>query len=216
MAFAGEGAQDPAGGSKKMIQFDDTTHRELRIYDHGVERKPDQLKYSCLVDYRTGDIVIPKLPRWKPSEAGRARAPSISGSAATHIGGDAGNGSCAWWKRPEIDGGGADCGGARMTANGKHAHRMAAILAGALSTPWWGTGPAIQAEMDRDLEGAKGSLFAPRRRHPQNRFKARKDTATRRVCGTWASRLASRTGEVYASSNSAMCTITILRTIGRS
>ncbi|MDB5048215.1 MAG: oxidoreductase [Fibrobacteres bacterium] len=80
------------GGSKKMILFDDTEPTEkLRIYDHGVERKPDQLKYSLLVDYRTGDIVIPKLPQ---VEALKKLVDhvyrSLSGSAATHIGGDAG------------------------------------------------------------------------------------------------------------------------------
>ena len=52
------------GGSRRMIQFDDTEPTEkLRIYDHGVERKPEALKASLRVDYRTGDIVIPKLPQ---------------------------------------------------------------------------------------------------------------------------------------------------------
>ncbi len=52
------------GGSRKMILFDDTEPTEkIRVYDHGVERKPEGLKYSLLVDYRTGDIVIPKLPQ---------------------------------------------------------------------------------------------------------------------------------------------------------
>lgn len=52
------------GGSRRMIQFDDTEPTEkVRIYDHGVERKPEALKASLLVDYRTGDIVIPKLPQ---------------------------------------------------------------------------------------------------------------------------------------------------------
>lgn len=80
------------GGSKKMILFDDTEPTEkLRIYDHGVERKPDQLKYSLLVDYRTGDIVIPKLPQVEALKKLVEHVHrSISGSAATHIGGDAG------------------------------------------------------------------------------------------------------------------------------
>lgn len=52
------------GGSRKMILFDDTEPTEkIRIYDHGVELKPEREKASLLVDYRTGDIVIPKLPQ---------------------------------------------------------------------------------------------------------------------------------------------------------
>jgi predicted dehydrogenase len=52
------------GGSRKMILFDDTEPTEkIRIYDHGVERKAEQARHSLLVDYRTGDIVIPKLPQ---------------------------------------------------------------------------------------------------------------------------------------------------------
>lgn len=52
------------GGSKKMILFDDTEPTEkIRVYDHGVERKPEQARHSLLVDYRTGDILIPKLPQ---------------------------------------------------------------------------------------------------------------------------------------------------------
>lgn len=80
------------GGSKKMILFDDTEPTEkVRVYDHGVEMKPDRLKYSLLVDYRTGDIVIPKLPQ---SEAlaklvGHVHG-VITGGAETHIGGRAG------------------------------------------------------------------------------------------------------------------------------
>ncbi|HKP96491.1 MAG TPA: gfo/Idh/MocA family oxidoreductase, partial [Fibrobacteria bacterium] len=49
------------------------------------------LKYSLLVDYRTGDIVIPKLPQVEALKKLVDHAyRSISGSAATHIGGDAG------------------------------------------------------------------------------------------------------------------------------
>ncbi len=51
------------GGSRKMIVYDDTEPTEkIRIYDHGVELKPESLRHALLVDYRTGDIVIPKLP----------------------------------------------------------------------------------------------------------------------------------------------------------
>ncbi len=52
------------GGSRRMILFDDTEPTEkLRIYDHGVERKATGARDSLLVDYRTGDILIPKLPQ---------------------------------------------------------------------------------------------------------------------------------------------------------
>jgi predicted dehydrogenase len=79
------------GGSKKMILFDDTEPTEkLRIYDHGVERKPDQLKYSLLVDYRTGDIVIPKLPQVEALRKLVEHVHKAIGGAPTHIGGDSG------------------------------------------------------------------------------------------------------------------------------
>jgi predicted dehydrogenase len=79
------------GGSKKMILFDDTEPSEkLRIYDHGVERKPDQLKHSLLVDYRTGDIVIPKLPQVEALRKLVEHAHQAISGAPTHIGGDAG------------------------------------------------------------------------------------------------------------------------------
>jgi predicted dehydrogenase len=80
------------GGSKKMILFDDTEPTEkLRIYDHGVERKPDQLKYSLLVDYRTGDILMPKLPQVEALKklVDHVHA-DLSGKAASHIDGIAG------------------------------------------------------------------------------------------------------------------------------
>ncbi|MDB5103779.1 MAG: oxidoreductase domain protein [Fibrobacteres bacterium] len=79
------------GGSKKMILFDDTEPTEkLRIYDHGVERKPDQLKYSLMVDYRTGDIVIPKLPQVEALSQLVEHAHNAIAGAPTFIGGDSG------------------------------------------------------------------------------------------------------------------------------
>ncbi len=79
------------GGSKKMILFDDTEPSEkIRVYDHGVERKPDQLKASLLVDYRTGDIVIPKLPQVEALKRLVEHAHQAIGGAPTHIGGDSG------------------------------------------------------------------------------------------------------------------------------
>ncbi len=54
------------GGDKKMIVFDDTEPSEkIRVYDtsyHYVENRGDDEKYKILVDYRVGDIHIPKVP----------------------------------------------------------------------------------------------------------------------------------------------------------
>jgi predicted dehydrogenase len=77
------------GGSKKMILFDDTEPTEkVRIYDHGVEIKPDQMKHSLLVDYRTGDIVIPKLPQVEALKKLVEHVYRyISGDVTTYIGG---------------------------------------------------------------------------------------------------------------------------------
>lgn len=54
------------GGDKKMILFDDTEPTEkIRVYDtsyHYVEKRDDEAKRKVLVDYRVGDIHIPKVP----------------------------------------------------------------------------------------------------------------------------------------------------------
>jgi predicted dehydrogenase len=51
------------GGSSRMLIYDDTEPTEkIRIYDHGAELKAGD-KHAALVDYRTGDILIPKLPQ---------------------------------------------------------------------------------------------------------------------------------------------------------
>ncbi len=49
------------GGTKKMIVFDDIEPTEkIKIYDTGFSINPDE-KERLLVDYRTGDIYIPKI-----------------------------------------------------------------------------------------------------------------------------------------------------------
>jgi len=50
------------GGSRKMVVYDDMEPSEkVKIYDTGVElREPEQI-WSTLVDYRTGDMLAPKL-----------------------------------------------------------------------------------------------------------------------------------------------------------
>lgn len=54
------------GGDKKMIVFDDTEPTEkIRVYDtsyHYTEKRSDEDKRRVLVDYRVGDIQIPKVP----------------------------------------------------------------------------------------------------------------------------------------------------------
>ncbi len=54
------------GGDKKMIVFDDTEPSEkIRVYDtsyHYTEKRSDEDKRRVLVDYRVGDIHVPKVP----------------------------------------------------------------------------------------------------------------------------------------------------------
>lgn len=54
------------GGSKKMILFDDVEPTEkVKVYDttYNVKPQSDESKRQLLVDYRTGDIFIPKLEK---------------------------------------------------------------------------------------------------------------------------------------------------------
>jgi predicted dehydrogenase len=50
------------GGTKKMIMFDDVEPSEkVKVYDTGYSVKSDEEKRRLLIDYRVGDIYIPKL-----------------------------------------------------------------------------------------------------------------------------------------------------------
>lgn len=50
------------GGSKKMIVFDDVEPTEkVKIYDTGYLHKEDEDMHNILVDYRIGDVYIPKV-----------------------------------------------------------------------------------------------------------------------------------------------------------
>jgi predicted dehydrogenase len=50
------------GGDKKMMLFNDLEPSEkIKIYDTGYEYKTDEDKKRLLVDYRTGDVFIPKI-----------------------------------------------------------------------------------------------------------------------------------------------------------
>ena len=50
------------GGSKKMLIYDDMEPSEkIKIYDKGIEiKKPEEI-HKLLVNYRSGDIVVPKI-----------------------------------------------------------------------------------------------------------------------------------------------------------
>ena len=51
------------GGDRKMIVFNDLEPTEkIKVYDSGYNIKTDEEKRKLLVDYRTGDIFIPKTP----------------------------------------------------------------------------------------------------------------------------------------------------------
>jgi predicted dehydrogenase len=61
------------GGDKKMIVYNDLDPSEkVRIYDTGFTHKTEEDKFHIRVDYRTGDISIPKLSD-KEALAGVAR-----------------------------------------------------------------------------------------------------------------------------------------------
>lgn len=54
------------GGDEKMIVFNDLeTTEKLRIYDKGYSILPQSDRERLLVDYRTGDILIPKIPQYE-------------------------------------------------------------------------------------------------------------------------------------------------------
>ncbi|MDZ4845698.1 MAG: Gfo/Idh/MocA family oxidoreductase [Chitinophagales bacterium] len=59
------------GGSKKMILFDDVEPTEkVKVYDttYNIKPRSDESKRQLLVDYRTGDIFIPKLKKTEALE----------------------------------------------------------------------------------------------------------------------------------------------------
>ncbi len=50
------------GGTKKMVVFDDVEPSEkVKVYDTGYSVKNDEDKRKLLIDYRVGDIYVPKL-----------------------------------------------------------------------------------------------------------------------------------------------------------
>ncbi len=54
-------------GSKKMVVFDDMEATEkIRVYDKGVDIKPDVESFAESITVRIGDIWIPKIPSGEP------------------------------------------------------------------------------------------------------------------------------------------------------
>ena len=50
------------GGDKKMILYNDIEPTEkIKVYDTGYQVNTDLEKHKILVDYRVGDVYIPKL-----------------------------------------------------------------------------------------------------------------------------------------------------------
>jgi hypothetical protein len=50
------------GGDKKMVLYNDLEPTEkVKVYDTGYRHKSAEEKKKILVDYRTGDIYVPKL-----------------------------------------------------------------------------------------------------------------------------------------------------------
>ena len=50
------------GGDRKMVVYNDLEPSEkIKVYDTGYRHKTDEEKKKVLVDYRTGDIYVPKL-----------------------------------------------------------------------------------------------------------------------------------------------------------
>ncbi len=69
------------GGDEKMIVFNDLeTTEKIRIYDKGYKVLPESTRKELLVDYRVGDVMIPKIPQ---GEALSAMARDFV-NAATH------------------------------------------------------------------------------------------------------------------------------------
>lgn len=58
------------GGNKKMILYDDVEPTEkVKIYDTSYSMKSDEDKHKMLIDYRVGDIYIPKISQVEALQA---------------------------------------------------------------------------------------------------------------------------------------------------
>lgn len=52
------------GGTKRMLIWDDLDQdQKIRIYDSGIEFRPEEQRSTIIPDYRIGDIYSPRVPR---------------------------------------------------------------------------------------------------------------------------------------------------------
>jgi predicted dehydrogenase len=57
------------GGSRKMVVYDHLdVDNQIKIFDKGVDLLEDQERYKVLVQYRTGDVLVPKVDQTEPLE----------------------------------------------------------------------------------------------------------------------------------------------------
>lgn len=56
-------------GSRKMVEFDDTSPDKLRIFDRGYDRPPEFTDYGQYLILRDGDVHIPRVPMVEPLAA---------------------------------------------------------------------------------------------------------------------------------------------------
>jgi len=57
------------GGSRKMVVYDHLdSDNQVKIFDKGIELREDQDRYKVLVQYRMGDLLIPKVDQTEALE----------------------------------------------------------------------------------------------------------------------------------------------------
>src|SRR5437870_971979 len=57
------------GGSRKMVVYDHLdSDNQIKIFDKGIELREDQDRYNVLVQYRMGDLLIPKVDQTEALE----------------------------------------------------------------------------------------------------------------------------------------------------
>jgi predicted dehydrogenase len=57
------------GGSRKMVMYDHLdAENQIKIFDKGIELSEDEDRYKVLVQYRTGDLIVPKVDQTEALE----------------------------------------------------------------------------------------------------------------------------------------------------
>jgi predicted dehydrogenase len=57
------------GGSRKMVMYDHLdVENQIKIFDKGIELREDEDRYKVLVQYRTGDLLVPKVDQTEALE----------------------------------------------------------------------------------------------------------------------------------------------------